>query len=381
MSFIPIEFRLAPRGLSGLTSRPGRSGFTPVLATRRRALQLTLGVIWLLDAALQYQPYMFSKGFVSEVIQGTADGNPAVIADPITWSAGLMMQHIAVYNALFATIQLFLALGLLWRRTVKAALAASIAWAVAVWWLGEGLGGVLTGTASPFTGAPGAVILYVLLALVAWPSPAADTRGSSVATTGRLGPVTPRLLWALLWGSLAYFALQPASRSPGALGTTLTGMKDSEPGWISSIDGALAHAVAHLGTQVSVTIAVLCALAGATVALGRFTRLGVLIAAIVGAVIWLAEDFGEIFTGQGTDPNSWLLLIIAAAAFWPFADVPPREADHARPTSATRARTRWASPAARAHRSAAKRLAASPVQTGGTRREIPGSDGEPGAER
>jgi hypothetical protein len=381
MSFIPIEFRLAPRGLSGLTSRLDRSGFTPILATRRRALQITLGVIWLLDAALQYQPYMFSKGFVSEVIQGTAAGNPAVIAEPITWSAGLMMHHIAVYNALFATIQLFLALGLLWRRTVKAALAASIAWAVAVWWLGEGLGGVLAGTASPFTGAPGAVILYVLLALLAWPSPAADTRGSSVATTGRLGPVTPRLLWAVLWGSLAYFAFQPASSSPGALGTILTGMKDSEPGWISSIDGALAHVVAHLGTQVSVTIAVLCALAGATVALGRFTRLGVLIAAIVGAVIWLAEDFGAIFTGQGTDPNSGLLLIVAAAAFWPFADVPPREADHARLTSATRARTRWASPAARAHRSATKRLVASPVQTGGTRREIPGSDGVPGAER
>src|ERR1700757_5117820 len=82
-------------------------------------------------------------------------------------------------------------------------------------------------------------------------------------------------------------------------------------------------------------------------------------AASVGAVIWLAEDFGAIFTGQGTDPNSGLLLIVAAAAFWPFADVPPREADHAQLTSATRARTRWASPAARAHRSATKRLAAS----------------------
>ena len=150
-------------------------------------------------------------------------------------------------------------------------------------------------------------------------------------------------------------------------------MKDSEPGWISSIDGALAHAVAHLGTQVSVTIAVLCALAGATVALGRFTRLGVLIAAIVGAVIWLAEDFGAIFTGQGTDPNSGLLLIVAAAAFWPFADVPPRKTDHAQ--------TRWAFPAARAHRSATKRHRGIPVQTGGTRRGIPGSDGAPGAER
>jgi hypothetical protein len=360
MSFIPIEFRRAP----GVTRQHDRSGFTPILATRRRALQITLGVIWLLDAALQYQPYMFSKGFVSQVIQGTADGNPAIIADPITWSAGLMMHHIALYNALFATIQLFLALGLLWRRTVKAALAASIAWAIAVWWLGEGLGGVLTGTASPFTGAPGAVILYVLVALLAWPSPAADTRGSSIATTGRLGAIAPRVLWAALWGSLAYLALQPANSSPGALETMLTGMKDGEPGWISSMDGALAHALAHLGTQVSVTIAVLCALAGATVALGRFTRLGVLIAAIIGAVIWLAEDFGAIFTGQGTDPNSGLLLIVAAATFWPSAVAPPREADLARLTSATRARTRWASPIAWTHRSATKRLVISPGADG-----------------
>jgi hypothetical protein len=60
------------------------------LPGRRWALQLALGVIWLLDAALQYQPYMFTKAFASQVIQDAATGNPAVIAGPITWSAALI---------------------------------------------------------------------------------------------------------------------------------------------------------------------------------------------------------------------------------------------------------------------------------------------------
>ena len=63
-------------------------------------------------------------------------------------------------DAAFAVIQLLIGLGIAVRPTVKAALAASIVWSLAVWWLGEGLGGLLNGTAS----APGAVILYALLA-------------------------------------------------------------------------------------------------------------------------------------------------------------------------------------------------------------------------
>ena len=289
------------------------------LAGRRRTLQVALGLIWLLDAALQFQPYMFTRAFPSQVIQGSAAGNPALIANPITWSAGLMARHIAVCNALFATIQLLLALGLLYRPTARVALAASIPWAIGVWWIGEGLGGLLAGTANPVTGAPGAAILYVFLALLAWPGEAAGPRGSSVATTGWLGSVAPRIAWAGLWGSFALSAAQPANREPGALAATLSGMRAGEPGWIGAVDSALARAVAHLGPEVSVVLAVLCAVAAATVALERFTRLGVLVAVVLGAVIWLAEDLGGILTGQGTDPNTGLLLIVIAAAFWPLA--------------------------------------------------------------
>jgi len=94
----------------------------------------------------------------------------------------------------------------------------------------------------------------------------------------------------------------------------------------------------------------LCAVAVATVALRRATsstsstrtsvasvasvagRLGVLVAAAVGTVIWIIEDFGGILTGQGTDPNTGLLLIVIAAAFWPLAA--PANAD--RPDAASR---------------------------------------------
>jgi hypothetical protein len=36
--------------------------------TARRRLRILLGMIWLLDAALQFQPYMFSRGFPVGII-------------------------------------------------------------------------------------------------------------------------------------------------------------------------------------------------------------------------------------------------------------------------------------------------------------------------
>ena len=95
---------------------------------------------------LQFQPFMFGKGF-SQMLAGTAPGNPAVIARPVLWSAAIEGRHPSLLNAIFAVLQVLLGLGIAWRPTVKPALAASMAWALAVWWLGEGLGGLLAGTA------------------------------------------------------------------------------------------------------------------------------------------------------------------------------------------------------------------------------------------
>ena len=299
------------------------AGPVPAQDRWRRGLQIALGLIWLLDAGLQYQPYMFTRGFARDIIAPGADGSPVVVHGPVSWTAGLVAAHPAVWNTLFATVQLLLAAGLLWRPAVRAALAGSVAWALGVWWIGEVAGGLLAGGTPPYTEAPGAALLYVLLAVLIWPGRqdrAQDVApGASVATTGPLGTVAPRVAWALLWAGLGYLILQPASRAAGSVSTMLTEMKGGEPGWIASLDSGLARVLAGHGTVVAIVLAVLCTAAVLTIAAPpRLTRIGVIAAALAGLAIWILQDFGEIFTGQGTDPNSGLLLIAIAAAFWPF---------------------------------------------------------------
>src|ERR1700677_5100016 len=214
----------------------------------RRVLQLALAGLWLLDAVLQYQSAMFSRAF-PQMLADAARGNPAVIADPITWTARLIDHHVVAMNAIFATIQLLLGLGIAWRPTVRLALGASIAWALAVWWLGEGLGMVLTGTASPVNGAPGAVILYALLAVLLWP--AARDRPSRFVAGRAVGTGAARACWLVLWGSLAFFALMPATRAPQAISGMISDMAPGEPSWLAWSDAPSASALSHQGLAAS----------------------------------------------------------------------------------------------------------------------------------
>jgi hypothetical protein len=267
----------------------------------RRWLQLALGLVWLLDAALQFQPFMFTRGFVTRVIDPAAMGSPGVISRSVMGTGQLVLTHPALFNAAFATIQLALAAGLLWRRTTRLALAGTIVWALGVWWLGEGLGGLLTCTASPVTGAPGAALLYVVIAVLAWPrradrghqGPAAST--ASTASTGSTGstadgspagPRTARLAWAVLWAGSAALVLA----TPAASG----------------------------GTLASAGLAVLFVIIAAGIFIPAATRPVLILAAVAAVLMWaLGQDFGAMFTGSGTDPGTGPLLLLLTAAYWP----------------------------------------------------------------
>jgi hypothetical protein len=208
----------------------------------RRKLQLALALVWLLDGILQFQPWMFGKAF-PRMLADSAQGNPGVLAAPITWSAGLIGHDLTVLNALFATIQVALGLGIACRASVKYALGASVAWSLGVWWFGEGFGGVLAGTASPVNGAPGAVILYAVAAILLWP---ADRDPGAPFVAGRaVGRRPARALWLVLWASLAVFSLTPASRAPQAISGMISDMVAGEPSWLAWIDGHAASALAH----------------------------------------------------------------------------------------------------------------------------------------
>ncbi|HEY7144701.1 MAG TPA: hypothetical protein VH637_10660 [Streptosporangiaceae bacterium] len=283
----------------------------------RRLLQLALAGLWLLDGVLQYQAFMFSKGF-SDMLADSASGNPGAVAGPITWNATLVGHHLALLNALFATIQLLLGIGIAWRPTVRVALAASVAWSLGVWWFGEGFGMVLTGDVSPVNGAPGAVILYALLAVLLWP---ADRPGKPAPFTAAraVGAPVARAAWLVLWLSLAYFALLPGNRAPQALHDMIAGMTGGQPGWLAALGRGAASIVAHQGLVASIVLAIALVIIAVGVYLPPPAARGTLVlAVVVAAVLWaFGQAFGEIMTGGATDPNSAPLLALLALAYWP----------------------------------------------------------------
>jgi hypothetical protein len=291
-------------------------------ADPRRRLQLALGVIWLLDAMLQFQPFMFGRGF-GQMLAASAHGNPAVVAGPVTWSATFIGHHAAVLNAIFAVIQLLLGLGIAWRPTVRLALAASVAWALAVWWLGEGLGGLLAGAASPVNGAPGAVLLYALLAVLLWPAERhpPDPDGTAQVPAARaVGRRAARACWLAVWLGLAALALLPATRAPGALSGMIAGTTPGEPAWLARIDAHAASALARHGLLAAIVLAaVLAALAVAIYLPRRLAPAALTAALVVAALLWLAQGLGGILTGSATDPNTGPLLALLALSFWPTA--------------------------------------------------------------
>ena len=193
------------------------------LVKTQRALQIILGLFWLLDAGLQFQPFMFGKGFATTYLLNSAQGQPAVISWIISNVGHFVEPHVAVWNAFFALIQVAIGGGLLFRRTVRPALVVSFFWAFGVWFYGEGLGFIFTGSASALTGAPGSVFIYGLLGLMAWPHAIKGDEGggteervgiaSSAAGQGPGGATTPLLVWCGYWSLAAVLFLLPDNRT------------------------------------------------------------------------------------------------------------------------------------------------------------------------
>ncbi|HEY4457680.1 MAG TPA: hypothetical protein VGN81_25425 [Pseudonocardiaceae bacterium] len=274
--------------------------------TDQRSLRIALGLLWLLDTVLQSQPVMFSSEFTADNIQAAAQGNPSFVADPMFWVADQILRLPFLANLGFVAVQLLLALGLFVKRTNKIALVASVGWSLGVWWFGEGFGGILNGTANPLMGAPGAAALYVLLAIVLWPRARPSMR-------------LTRLIWFLVWGSLAGLALTPMNRAPDGLVGMVAGMADGEPGWLAALDHDVASTVAGRGLVLAVVLAVLfAALAIASLLPEPVRRVAMVVALVLAMLIWaVGENFGGILTGQATDPNTGPLLALLALACCP----------------------------------------------------------------
>jgi hypothetical protein len=294
-----------------LKSARQRRGVQPIPLTR--ALQLALAGLWLLDGILQCQPFMFTSGFLRQIIEPAAQGQPWLIRTSILGPAHFVSHHEAAFNAVFATVQLLLGYGILVRRTTKIGLVASISWALGVWWFGEGGGVLATGHAMLLTGAPGAALLYAVLAVLAWPEPE-DTR-EGVARRALNRGLTARVAWALLWLGGAALSLLPVNLTSDGIHDAFAAGSNGEPPPISTINSLLAQASGGHGLTIGVGLAVLQALAGVGVFLRWWPRLFIVLGAVLAVVFWLtAEALGGIPTGQATDPNTGPVLLVLALA-------------------------------------------------------------------
>ena len=285
---------------------------------------MALATTWLFDAVLQLQPGFFTRSFGTRMITGAAAGAPWAVARPIVLSGQFIGEHAVASNAVFVFVQLLLGLGIAWRPTVKWALAASVGWSLCVWWIGEGLGGTLNGGASVLVGAPGAVLVYALLAVVLWPADRAGTAPPFVAARA-VGAVAARAVWSTFWGGLALLSLVGANGSARSVQDLVGKMAAGEPGWLAAMDRDVSAMVAQRGAALAVVLAVLLALVAVGVYLpAPAHQLAIVVAVAIATASWvLTQDLGALFAGGATDPNSGPLLVLLALAYW-------RRAQHGR---------------------------------------------------
>lgn len=301
-----------PGRLAALTHHPLSHFATASRRTdSRQTVQTWLGLIWLLDGALQFQSYMYGSGFV-QMLKGTASGQPAWLAHSVTWAATAMQSHQVFFNTFFALVQISIGLGLLSRRTVKPALALSFAWALIVWWFGEGFGMMFTTSSTPLTGAPGAAVLYALVGAMAWPC---ERPG------GLLGVRGSRLAWGALWLVMAWLWLGPAGSSPNGVSEAIGGAP-SGIGWLTSVKDWFSTATAGHGLLVGLALGAVSAVIGVAVARNWRARDFLILSVALNLAYWiLGQGLGGLFAGGATDPNAAPVFMLLAFALYALVPV------------------------------------------------------------
>ncbi len=291
----------------------GRPGLTWLRAyfwsDSTRRVQTVLGVIWLLVGGLQFQSFMYGKGFI-QLLQGLTVDQPGWVASSVNQGAATMQSHQAIFNTGAALIQILIGFGILYRRTTKLAILVSFAWALVVWWFGEAFGMMFMATtslggiamASPLTGAPGAVLLYALVGAMVWPNGRPG---------GLLGVLGARVVWASLWLVMAWLWLVEGGGANGihnAINAAPSGMS-----WLSSMQDGFASITGGNGVIFAVFLAVLSIAIAIAVATNWHAKDFLILAAALNLIYWLVgQGFGGIFQGHATDPNAGPLFVLMA---------------------------------------------------------------------
>jgi hypothetical protein len=303
----------------------------------RRGLEIALGALWLLDGALQFQPYMFTKPFFEGILGMANMGLPGPVSTVDLHIADMLLVQPALFNSIFAALQVAVGIGLLLRRTANIARGISVVWALGVWAIGEGFGGLGMDGTGILTGAPGAALLYAVLGLVLWPAPrpaglgstsgaplgcALRPNGIAVADGGAvLRGRWVRHCWLVLWIGLALLEFEPFNHAAGVPGAQLVDIGQGEPTGVASVNAAVGGLVAGSGLVFAVLLGLCCVFVGVGALAPRTRRLALGVGiALAGLTGLFGQDLGGLLTGQATDPGTGPLLVLFALSLWPVTD-------------------------------------------------------------
>jgi hypothetical protein len=271
-----------------------------------RTVQTVLGVVWLLDGGLQFQSFMYGRGFI-QMLTGMTAGQPGWVHDSVMWGAHTLQNDQTLWNTLFALTQVLIGLGLLYRPTVKPALVLSFFWALIVWWFGEAFGMLFMTMASPLTGAPGAVSLYALVGAIAWPNGRPG---------GLLGVRGARIAWGGVWVLMAWLWLETPSSSANAISGSIQAAP-SGMSWLSTVQNWATTATKGDGLPIALVLAGLSLAIGLTVAFNWRPKPFLALAVVLSLAYWVfGQGFGGIFAGGATDPNAGPLFVLLAYALY-----------------------------------------------------------------
>lgn len=276
-------------------------------ATAQRRLCQALGLLWVLDGALQLQPYMWGPGFFADLIGMANMGLPHPFERLDLGLTDLLAAHPLPWDLLFSAIQIGLGVGFLVSRLRKPAIIGSVVWGLGVWVVGEGFGGLFMPGTSMLNGAPGAVLLYVLAGVLLWPADWSAQRRASLALAS----------WSSLWVGTALLELGGANHAAVVPAAQIGDGAGLSPAPLAALQRMVGHHLEGRGLSFAVAAGLLGAAVG-LLALVRSTRRFALVAgSIVSLVYWaLGQDLGGLSTGRATDPNTGPLWVLLALVVW-----------------------------------------------------------------
>lgn len=283
----------------------------------RRKIQIVLGSLWLLDGVLQLQHQMFTANFVHAVIAPAAQGQPQFVSGVMHFWIRIFLHQPVLCNLLIALIQLGLGILILCRRTARFGLLSSAIWGLFVWYVGEGLGGLFTGRASLIMGAPGAAILYVIIALGVLPL-SSDHHDNDYPASWLA------VVWAVVWLGGATLQLQSGQNTAASLSSMLIGMSDGGmPGWLGAMYIHVGHLVQDAGNLGIVALIAVQACIGLCIFLPRWFRITAVSLGIALSILFWAvgQSFGSYYSGLATDPNTAPLIILLGIAVLSASDM------------------------------------------------------------